>query len=188
MSGSVEPAVDPGIEQREMMELLSQETRHSVIMAILGHPDHLASLTEIEEMVPKSTGAITDGLDVLEEEGLLRRFETVEPDNPNDRDYPETFWGPTERGIRIFHEYNFLRLVPAQRALFDRSEKSDTMERHLSADRPPLPAQIADALAIEDSNRGAEQEDDEELALFPEAGGEQEEVEEYELAASNEEV
>ncbi len=33
--------------QREVHELLSQETRHHILQAILGHPTHLLLLTEL---------------------------------------------------------------------------------------------------------------------------------------------
>jgi|GEM_PF-611313 len=148
---------DSGERQQETMELLSGETRHGVIMSILGHPDHLVSQTELDEMLSKSPGAIDDALDRLEAEGIIAQYSTENPDNPNERDYPTTFWGPTEQGIRTLHEYNYLRLVPAQRALYDNTTHSDTANRHLQADRPQLPPDIEEALSF-DEPRTAERE------------------------------
>lgn len=178
MSSSI-GADGPGTEQREMMEFLSQETRHSVIMVVLGHPDHLPSHTEIQTMVPKSTGAVTDAIEALKDRGLLSVYAAEDPDNPNERDYPEVFIGPTERGIRIFHEYNLLRLVPAQRALYDNTRKTETMERHLAAERPPLPEQIEQALAFEEPEEAEADPDRDAEELFEKetAGGSAESAE-----------
>jgi large subunit ribosomal protein L1 len=174
----------PGEVQREMMALLSQETRHSILMSILGHPHHLTSRTEIEEMVSKSSGAIDDALQKLQSEGIIAKYTIDEADNPNRRDYPTTFWGPTAKGIRILHEYNYLRLVPAQRALYDSTELSDTMARHLAADRPNLPGEITSALAFDEESNG--EGSNSKQPLFTSSAESEEEPAESEIRATSE--
>lgn len=138
----------PFEEQRRLFDLLSQETRHLVIQYLLGHPKHLMSLDELDYMIPKSKAAISDQLDTLIEAGIvdLYRYEPSE----NKRDLPSKFYGLTERGVEVLYEYNYLRGVPAARALYKNTRKSSKIERHESAPRPTLPDAVRDGLSIDD--------------------------------------
>lgn len=139
---------DPFSEQREMRELLSQETRHLAVQCILGHPRHLASLAELAYMIQKNEGAILDQLETLREAGLLDVY--VHEPNASTRDLPSRFWGPTERGVEVLYEHNFLRGVPIARAVYEETRKSEKVERHETAPRPALPDAVSDALAFEE--------------------------------------
>lgn len=135
----------PFEEQRRIFELLSQETRHLVIQYILGHPKYLMSLDELEYMIPKSKAAISDQLDNLIEAGVLDLYR-YEP-SENERDLPSKFYGLTERGIEILHEYNYLRGVPVARSLYKNTRKSEKIERHENAPRPELPDAVREPFA-----------------------------------------
>lgn len=139
---------DSFAEQQRMRELLSQETRHLIIQCILGHPDHLASLAELAHMIPKNEAALLDQLETLREAGIL----DVYPHEVNEstRDLPSRFWGPTERGVEILYEHNFLRGVPIARAVYDETQKSAKAERHETAPRPTLPEGVSDALDFDE--------------------------------------
>ena len=139
---------DSFAEQQRMRELLSQETRHLIIQCILGHPDHLASLAELAHMIPKNEAALLDQLETLKEAGILE----VYPHEPNEstRDLPSRFWGPTERGVEVLYEHNFLRGVPIARAIYDETRKSAKVERHETAPRPTLPDAVFDALDFDE--------------------------------------
>lgn len=139
----------PFEEQRRIFDLLSQETRHLIIQCILGHPEHLISLDELDYMIPKSKAAISDQLDNLIEAGLLDLYR-YEP-SEDKRDLPSKFYGFTERGIEILHEYNYLRGVPVARALYKNTRKSDKIERHEKAPRSELPASVRMALSLDGS-------------------------------------
>lgn len=134
-------------EQRRIFELLSQETRHLIIQNILGHPEYLASLDELDYMIPKGKAAISDQLDTLIEAGILDRYR-YEP-SVDKHDLPSKFYGPTERGVEILYEYSYLRGVPVARSLYKNTRKSAKVERHESAPRPTLPDAVRDALSIE---------------------------------------
>ncbi len=140
----------PFEEQRQIFELLSQETRHLVIQNILGHPKHLASLDELDYMIPKSKAAIGDQVDTLIEAGILDVY-PYEP-SENKRDYPSKFYGLTEYGVEVLHEYNYLRGVPIARSVYKNTRKSERVERHESAPRPKLPESVRDALSIENES------------------------------------
>lgn len=146
---------DPFAEQREMRELLAQETRHLIIQCILGHPHHLASLAELAYMIQKNEGAILDQLETLQEAGLLDVY--VHEPNKSARDLPSRFWGPTERGVEILYEHNFLRGVPIARAVYEETRKSEKVQRHERAPRPALPEAVSDALDFDESTATGEQ-------------------------------
>lgn len=148
---------DPFTEQREMRELLSQETRHLIIQCILGHPHHLMSLAELAYMIQKNEGAILDQLETLQKAGLLDVY--VHEPNESTRDLPSRFWGPTERGVEILYEHNFLRGVPVARAVYEKTRKSEKVTRHETAPRPALPDAVHEALDFDASAPTAGQSD-----------------------------
>jgi len=139
---------DPFAEQREMRELLSQETRHLIVQCLLGHPHHLASLAELAYMIQKNEGAILDQLETLQETGLVDVY--VHEPNESTRDLPSRFWGPTERGVEVLYEHNFLRGVPVARAVYEETNKSEKVRRHETAPRPSLPDAIQETLQFEE--------------------------------------
>lgn len=144
---------DPFAEQRRMRELLSQETRHLVLQLILGHPTHLASLAELDYMIPKNEAAILDQLKRLQEADILDVY--VHEPNASTRDLPSKFWGLTERGVEILYEHNFLRGVPVARAVYEETAKSERAQRHESAPRPMLPDAVREALQFDEPDQGA---------------------------------
>lgn len=137
---------DPFEEQRRMYDLLSQETRHLILQNILGHPEHLVSLDELDYMIPKSKGAIGDQLDNLIEAGILAEY--YSESNDGKRDLPTQFYGCTEYGVGILDEYNYLQGLPVARALYDNTRKSDKIRRHENASRPDLPETVRTALSL----------------------------------------
>lgn len=140
----------PFEEQRRIFDLLSQETRHLIIQYILGHPEHLMSLDELDYMIPKSKAAISDQLDNLIEAGILDLYR-YEP-SEDKRDLPSKFYGFTERGLEVLHEYNYLRGVPVARALYKNTRKPEKIERHEEAPRPELPKSVRDAFSEDDES------------------------------------
>ncbi|UHQ95016.1 hypothetical protein [Haloterrigena alkaliphila] len=145
--------IGPFEEQRQIYELLSQETRHLILQHILGHPDHLPSLDGLAYLMPKNKAAIRDQLQVLDEAGLLDRYD--HPSNENSRDLPSQFYGLTERGVTVLDEYNYLRGLPVARAVYDNTRLSEKAQRHRDAPRPELPASVARALTIESTTDAA---------------------------------
>lgn len=140
----------PFEEQRRIFEILSQETRHLIIQYILGHPEHLMSLDELDYMIPKSKAAISDQLDNLIEANILDLYRYKPSEDK--RNLPSKFYGPTEHGIEVLHEYNYLRGVPVARALYKNTRKSEKINRHENAPRPKLPEAVREAL-LNDSKR-----------------------------------
>ena len=138
----------PFAEQQRLFELLSQDTHHLIIQELLGHPTHLMSLAELEYMTGKSQAAIKDQLETLNDAELLARY-TYEP-SEGTRDLPSQFYGFTERGVEILHDYKYLRGLPVSRALYENTRTTEKIERHESAPRPELPDVVAAALEFDE--------------------------------------
>ncbi|MDJ1431995.1 ArsR family transcriptional regulator [Halostagnicola sp. A-GB9-2] len=138
----------PFAEQQRLFKLLSQDTRHLIIQELLGHPAHLMSLAELEYMIGKSQAAIKDQLETLIEAGILARY-THEPSEEK-RALASQFYGFTERGVEILHEYKYLRGLPVARALYEKTRKTEKIERHESAPRPKLPETVGKALEFDE--------------------------------------
>lgn len=136
----------PFEEQREIYELLSQETRHLILQYVLAHPKHLLSLDELAYLIPKNKAAIREQVQRLQHEGILELYK--HPPNEDSRDLPSQFYGLTEYGVEVLYEYNYLRGLPVARALYDNTRLSERAERHRDAPRPELPEPVENALRI----------------------------------------
>jgi DNA-binding transcriptional ArsR family regulator len=125
-------------EQRELMELLSQETRHAVIQFILGHPAHLASIDELDHMVTdKTKKTVSDAVTALVEAGILDEYRYEA--NRDEHGLPYIFVGPTEYGVDILASFGYLNGLPLVRAVYEQTRKTEQIERHEDAPRPSLP-------------------------------------------------
>lgn len=144
--------------QRCISRYLSQETRHHIIQAILGHPHHLPSLTELDYYVPKSRSAIREQLDSLQEHTIVDKY--THTSNEGNRSLPADFWGLTPFGVELLFEYKYLRGVPIMRVLHDHTHKTDQVERHENAPRPSLPDTVSEALAYDEPDLDADDPQD----------------------------
>jgi hypothetical protein len=147
---------DPLEEQREIYELLSQETRHLILQNILGHPQNLPSLDELDHMIRKNKASIADQLDILEEENIIQECD-YEP-NESSRDLPSKFYTFTQQGLEILEEHNYLRGLQFARTVYDNTRKTEKVERHEEAPRPDLPEAVVTILSENDTRRKADSE------------------------------
>ena len=99
-------------------------------------------------LTAKSQAAIKDQLETLIDAGLLTRY-TYGP-SEGKRDLPAQFYGFTERGVEVLHDYKYLRGLPVARALYENTRKTEKIERHESAPRPELPDAVAAALEFDE--------------------------------------
>lgn len=133
----------PFEKQRRAHRFISQETRYHIIQAILGHPDHLVTLDELEYLVPKNRSTIREHLDRLAEKDIVAK-QSYDGDDGGQA-VPRDFWGFTRYGITLIDEYDYLRNVPVLRALQDNLYLTEKIERHRNAPRPALPDDVASA-------------------------------------------
>jgi predicted ArsR family transcriptional regulator len=139
---------NPFAEQQRLFELLSQNTRQLIVQELLGHPTHLMSLAELEYMTGKNRVTIKNHLDTLRDEDILAQY-IFEP-NKESRGLPAKFYGFTERGVEILHDYKYLRGIPVARALYENTRKTEKIQRHEAAPRPDLPPAVAKALEFDE--------------------------------------
>lgn len=144
---AAEEEANPLDQQRKLMDLLSQETRHQIIQTILGHPAHLPSADELDYIITdKTKKSITDQLDRLQNENIIAEY-PYEP-NRSTRGLPWKFYGPTEYGIKVLGQFNYLRGVPMARAVIQKTRMTEKIERHMNAPRPSLPPAVREALRL----------------------------------------
>ena len=137
--------------QRTVQRYLSQETRHNILQVILGHPEHLVSVTEFDYYISKSRSTISEQLEDLASHDILRQYHH-EP-NAEVRDIPADFWGLTEFGVDLLEEYNYLRGLPIMRAAHDATHKTEAVQRHEDAPRPGLPEPVSEALEYDEPDQ-----------------------------------
>jgi hypothetical protein len=85
--------------------------------------------------------------------GLLARY-TYDP-SEGTRDLPARFYGFTERGVEVLHDFKYLRGLPVARAFYENTRKTEKVERHESAPRPELPDAVAEALEFDEPDLDA---------------------------------
>lgn len=137
-------------EERELHQLLSQETRHYIVQFVLAHPEHLLSLDELDYAISsKAKASIRSQLDQLIEAGIVAEY-THEP-SEGKRDLPSNFYGFTDHGIEILERFEYIEALPVLRALYDNMEKSARVQRHEDAPRPKLPDAVEEALSFDEN-------------------------------------
>ena len=139
---------NPFAEQQRLFEFLSQDTRQLIVEELLGHPAHLISLAELGYMTGKNRTTIKNHLDTLRDEDIIVQY-IFEP-NKETRGLPAQFYGFTEHGVEILHDYKYLRGIPVARALYENTRKTEKIQRHEAAPRPDLPPAVAKALEFDE--------------------------------------
>lgn len=120
---------------RERLNVITQETRFSLVQDILGHPSGLPTLKELDYVNPsRSQTTIRQHLQRLVEAGIVEKVEL--PENRRQNDLPYTFYGISEEGRRFLEEHKLLRAKETLRKIYDRVEKTAEIERYESAPRP----------------------------------------------------
>ena len=172
VGGEVDPfggdEVLPIEKQRRAHQFLTQETRYHIIQAVLGHPKHLATLDELEYLVPKNRSTIREHLDRLAEKQVVAKYK-YRGDEAGQND-PKVFWGFTSYGISLLDEYSYLRYVPVLRALQENLYLTKKIKRHQDALRPDLPEDVSEALKIPDIDNETEAMIDDVLAARKRGG------------------
>jgi len=120
---------------RERLNVVTQETRFSLVQDILGHPSGLPTLKELDYANPsRSQTTIRQHLQHLVDAGIVEKVELSEERRQND--LPYTFYGISEEGRRFLEEHRLLRAEETLQEIYDRVEKTAEIERYESAPRP----------------------------------------------------
>lgn len=120
---------------RERLNVVTQETRFSLLQDILGHQAELPTLKELDYVNPsKSQTTIRQHLQQLVDAGIVEEVLLSEDRRKND--LPYKFYGISESGRQFLEEHKLLRAQDTLREIYDRVEKTDDIERYESAPRP----------------------------------------------------
>ncbi|MFC6722856.1 ArsR family transcriptional regulator [Halobium palmae] len=134
-----------------MHDYLTQDTRHKVIQMILRHPQHLATLEELVYMTGADSEDVQRQLRSLKDVGIVTEHRHMRNED-GDGDVPTTFYGFTELDIEVLDRHEYLSGSPAMRALYDKTEKSDVVQRHGAAPRPLISSVVENTLNMEDTH------------------------------------
>jgi len=120
---------------RERLNVVTQETRFSLVQDILGHPSGLPTLKELDYVNPsRSQTTIRQHLQRLLDAGIVEKVEL--PKDRRQNDLPYTFYGISEEGRLFLEDHKLLRAEETLQAIYDRVEKTDEIERYEAAPRP----------------------------------------------------
>ena len=120
---------------RERLNVVTQETRFSLLQDILGHPSELPTLKELDYVNPsKSQTTIRQHLQQLVDAGIVE--EVLLPEDRRQNDLPYKFYGLSESGRQFLEEHKLLRARDTLREIYDRVEKPDDITRYETAPRP----------------------------------------------------
>jgi DNA-binding transcriptional ArsR family regulator len=120
---------------RSRLNVLTQETRFAMLQDILGHPEGLPTLKELDYVNPsKSRTTIRQHLEELVDADIVEEVLLPEDQRRNDRPYK--FYGLSEEGRAFLEEHKLLRAEDTLREIYDRVEKTDEIERYEAAPRP----------------------------------------------------
>lgn len=138
-------------EQQRLKELLTGEVRHSIIHIVLGHPEYLPSIEELDYFLTDvDLVDIRKQVGVFQDAGILTEYTLAEEDSQ--KDVPRTFFGVTEDGVEVLDKFNFLRGVPLNQAVIQATMTTDYIDTCLEAPRPDLPESVQEAFQIDESN------------------------------------
>ncbi len=131
----IDPAdADGSFDTWTAMEAITQDTRASLIADVVGHPEEMASVAELDYLNPDvERSAIEEHLATLRDAGVVGRSEI--PVGERSRDLPYVFYYVTEEA-RDFFDANDIFDRETWREQYAKVEKSPDVERIQEMDRP----------------------------------------------------
>ena len=120
---------------RERLNVVTQETRFALVQDLLGHPEGLATLKELDYVNPdKSRTTVRQHLQQLIDAGIVEEV-TLSKDRRRN-DLPYKFYGISDEGRPFLEAHDLLRAKETLRSIYERVEKTDEIERYETAPRP----------------------------------------------------
>jgi DNA-binding Lrp family transcriptional regulator len=123
---------------RDRVHFVTQQTRFSLISDILGHPQQLPSMCELEELNPSiSETTVYNHIQKLVDAGIVTE---VALDNGERRQgYPWKFYGLTDEGREFLEEHNLLAAEATLQQIYDTiSDKPEKIVKYENAPRPDM--------------------------------------------------
>ncbi|MBP1986618.1 MarR family transcriptional regulator [Halolamina salifodinae] len=133
---SIDPGTAEGMESRELVHFVTQQTRFALINNILQHPEQLPSMYEFEELNPSvSDATVYKHIQKLIDVGIVK--EVPLDDDQRRQGYPWKFYGLTETGREFLDDHNLLAAEATLQQIYDTiSDKPEKMVKYENAPRP----------------------------------------------------
>lgn len=127
-----------GTGTRELVHFLTQETRFSLLANVLGHPEGMPSMYELEQLNPSvSEATVYKHVQKLVDAGVLEAVTL--PDERRQQGYPWKFYRLTDEGREFLGRHNLLAAEETLETLYGTIEdKPEKMIRYENAPRPDL--------------------------------------------------
>ena len=121
---------------RDLVHFVTQQTRFSLISDILGHPQQLPSMYELEELNSSVNEAtVYKHIQKLIDIGFVTEV-ALEGDQRR-QGYPWKFYGLTEAGREFLDEHNLLAAEETLQQIYETvSDKPEKMVKYENAPRP----------------------------------------------------
>lgn len=120
---------------RDLLNLVTQETRYVLIQNIVAHPKEMPSLKELAYANPnKSKSTIRNHLDKLIEANVVEAVHL--PKDERSRDLPHRFFRLTEGGRDFLERHDLLRAEETLKEMHSMLEKTDEIQKYIEAPRP----------------------------------------------------
>jgi len=125
-----------GVESRELVHFVTQQTRFALVNNILQHPEQLPSMYELEELNPSvSDATVYKHIQKLIEAGIVKQIALN--DDQRRQGYPWKFYGLTEEGRDFLEDHNLLGAEETLQQIYETiSDKPEKMVKYENAPRP----------------------------------------------------
>ncbi|SDD78725.1 helix-turn-helix transcriptional regulator [Natrinema hispanicum] len=133
---STEHGTPTGMETRELVHFVTQQTRFALIANILQHPEQLPSMYELEQLNPSvSDATVYKHIQKLIDAGIVK--EVALDDDDRRQGYPWKFYGLTDEGRAFLEEHNLLAAEATLQRIYDSiADKPEKMVKYENAPRP----------------------------------------------------
>jgi DNA-binding transcriptional ArsR family regulator len=125
-----------GMESRELVHFVTQQTRFALVTNILQHPEQLPSMYELEELNPSvSDATVYKHMQKPIDAGIVT--EVALDDDQRRRGSPWKFYGLSDEGRTFLEEHNLLAAEETLQQLYETiSDKPEKMVKYENAPRP----------------------------------------------------
>ena len=133
---STELGTAEGMESRELIHFVTQQTRFALVNNILQHPNQLPSMYELEELNPSvSDATVYKHIQKLIDAGIVK--EVALDGDQRRQGYPWKFYGLTEEGQTFLDEHNLLDAEETLQQIYETiTDKPEKMIKYEHAPRP----------------------------------------------------
>ncbi|PSP66269.1 PadR family transcriptional regulator [Halobacteriales archaeon QS_1_69_70] len=125
-----------GLESRELVHFVTQQTRFALVNNILQHPDQLPTMYELQELNPSvSEATVYKHIQKLVDAGIVTGVAL--DDDRRRHGYPRKFYGLTEAGREFLEDHSLLAAEETLQQMYETiSDKPEKMVEYENAPRP----------------------------------------------------